>query len=43
MSKLIEQLRKEKNLTDGQFEELIGTDVYDRELFASAVDIKEKI
>ncbi len=42
MSKLIEQLREKKNLTDGQLKELIETDVYDKELFASAVDIREK-
>ena len=42
MSKLIEQLRDEKNLTDEQMKELIETDVYDKELFASAVDIREK-
>ena len=42
MSKLIEELREKKNLTDGQLKELIETDVYDKELFASAVDIREK-
>ena len=42
MSKLIEELREKKNLTDGQLKELIETDVYDKELFASAVDIRKK-
>lgn len=42
MGKLIEELREKKNLTDGQLKELIETDVYDKELFASAVDIREK-
>lgn len=42
MSKLIEQLREKRNLTDEQLKELIETDGYDKELFASAVDIREK-
>ena len=43
MSKLIEQLREKRNLTDEQLKELIETDGYDKELFASAVDIREKV
>ena len=43
MSKLIEQLREKRNLTDEQLKELIETDGYDKELFASAVDIREKL
>ena len=42
ISKLIEQLREKRNLTDEQLKELIETDGYDKELFASAVDIREK-
>ena len=42
MSKLIEQLREKRNLTDEQLKELIETDGYDKELFASAVDIRGK-
>ena len=43
MNKLIEQLREKRNLTDEQLKELIETDGYDKELFASAVDIREKL
>ncbi len=42
MSKLVEQLQNERNLTDGQFKELIETDAFDHELSASALDIREK-
>ena len=42
MNVFIDKLRKEQNLTDEQIEQLLSTDEYDRELFASALEIREK-
>lgn len=42
MNVIIDKLRKEQNLTDEQIEQLLSTDEYDRELFASALEIREK-
>ena len=43
MRDLVDKLRKDKNLTDRQLRDLIEADIYDRELFASALEIRKAI
>lgn len=42
MNVLIEKLRRQQNLTDEQIAQLLSTDEYDTELFASALEIRKK-
>ena len=42
MNVLIEKLKKQQNLTDEQIAQLLSTDEYDTELFASALEIRKK-
>lgn len=42
MSRLIEQLREDGNLPEEKLQRLLQTDEYDRELFQSAMEIREK-